>query len=253
MVSLDEQLSPEESALPPAELRFRVAGTEDANWFNQSGAMSVQDLARGLAAIGASLGDFADILDWGCGCGRILRALPTELTTPAHRVYGCDIDKEAIAWVRSNLPWVRASVNDGLPPLAYPNDSFDLIYNHSVMTHLDETYQDAWLSELRRIIRPKGIVTLTVNGLERAREWLRSFPPDSPEPKQIEAALRDQGIFYVYHDSWRGGPFPDFYHSAFHDVRYVFEHWGEYLDVRCYIPSGALNHQDLVVLQRRAE
>jgi hypothetical protein len=121
------------------------------------------------------------------------------------------------------------------------------------MTHLDETYQDAWLAELQRIVRPKGVVTLTVNGLERAREWLKTFPPESPEPKQIEAALRDQGIFYVYHDSWRDGPFPDFYHSAFHDPRYVLEHWGEYFDVRCYIPFGALNYQDLVVMQRRPE
>jgi hypothetical protein len=41
-------------ALPPPRLRYKVAGTEDGDWFAHSGRMSVADLSRALAAIGRS-------------------------------------------------------------------------------------------------------------------------------------------------------------------------------------------------------
>jgi len=49
--------------LPPADLRFRVAGTDHAEWFTKSGKMSVTDLSRGLASIGRSLDEFRDVLE----------------------------------------------------------------------------------------------------------------------------------------------------------------------------------------------
>ena len=48
--------------------------------------------------------------------------------------------------------------------LDYPNQSFDLVYAFSVFTHLDIKAQKAWRDELRRILRPRGILLLTVHG-----------------------------------------------------------------------------------------
>lgn len=38
--------------------------------------------------------------------------------------------------------------------------------------------------------------------------------------------------------------------EAFYGVRHIFDHWSKFLDVRCHIPRGALNYQDLIVLQK---
>ena len=53
------------------------------------------------------------------------------------RLYAFDIDQEGLSWVNEYLPWVETSCTDGLPPLAYADATFDLIFNHSVMTHLE--------------------------------------------------------------------------------------------------------------------
>ena len=233
--------------LPPPHLRYKVAGTEDADWFTHSGRLSLADLSRALAAIGRSFEQFEDVLEWGCGCGRILRHLPPP---PAPgRIHGFDIDQEAISWVSENLPWVETSRTDGLPPLRYPNASFDLIFNHSVMSHLDAFYQDAWLGELRRILHPGGIATLTVHGRHAFRTFLDGLPPGSLARSTYAASFRTEGIVFVKSDHWTGD-FPDFYHTSYNDVSYILDHWARFLDVCCYIPRGALNYQDLVVLQR---
>jgi SAM-dependent methyltransferase len=233
--------------LPPERLRYKVAGTNSAEWFAKSGQMSVQDLVRALAAIGRSLEQFDDVFEWGCGCGRILRHLPPP--NAPKRVYGNDIDEEAIAWVKENLPWVETSRTDGMPPLPYPDNSFDLIYNHSVMTHLDAVYQDAWLAELCRVLKPGGIITLTVSGRNAFQMFLDTLPADSPMRSFHAAKLYREGIDFISQDQW-SPDFPEFYHTTFHDVTYVFNHWSQFLDLRCYIPKGALDYQDMVVLQK---
>ncbi len=247
MILPSPDVANEEIPLPPDRLRYKVAGTEASEWFIKSGQMSVLDLDRALASIGRLFDEFSEVLEWGCGCGRILRHLP-----PPHapkRLHGNDIDREAIAWVSENLPWVATSRTDGMPPLPYADNSFDLIFNHSVMTHLDATYQDAWLAELRRVLRPGGIVTLTVSGRNAFQMYLETLPADTPARMLRAAELHGNGIVFIGQDQWTGD-FPDFYHTTFHDVDYIFDHWAKFLDIRSYIPRGALDYQDMIVLQK---
>jgi SAM-dependent methyltransferase len=188
-------------------------------------------------------------MEWGCGCGRILRNVPPPVAPK--RLYGNDIDRDALAWVDENLPWVETSRTDGMPPLPYADNSFDLIFNHSVMTHLDEDYQDAWLAELHRVVRPGGIVTLTVSGQHAFQMFLDTLPPDSAARAIHVEKLREQGIDFIDQDNW-ASEFPDFYHTTFHSAEYIFRHWSTILDIRAYIPRGSLDYQDMIVLQKRA-
>lgn len=45
-----------------------------------------------------------------------------------------------------------------------PDASVDLIYGISVMTHIRESQQEAWLKELERILTPGGVMILTSCG-----------------------------------------------------------------------------------------
>ena len=127
-----------------------------------SGRQSVRELERTLAIIDRSLDSFESILDFGCGCGRMLLWL--EEIGRTRSLHGTDIDKEAIAWCRAHLPYVRVSVNGPDPPLPYPDRSFDLVFNHSGFTHIDERRPDLWLTELLRVTRTGGFVVLSVHG-----------------------------------------------------------------------------------------
>jgi len=147
--------------VPPPKLRSMVAGTDDETWFLESGRRSVDDVKRALAAVGRTLDSFTDILDFGCGCGRMARWL---LGDPRCSLTGVDIDATMIEWCTEHLPGGRFETNAGLPPTKYADHSFDLVVNHSVFTHLDEEYQDRWLEELSRITRPDGVLVLSFSG-----------------------------------------------------------------------------------------
>ena len=224
--------------LPPEALRHRVHGAADEQSFLDVGRQCAQDILAGLQRIGRAPDSFESVLDFGCGCGRVLRWLAPELT-PA-RLFGTDIDRQAVAWCSKNLPGIAWSVNAGLPPTGYAAQSFDLIYAISVFSHLDEDFQFYWLNELRRITKPDGIVLLSIHG---------SYYLDTLEEGMV-AEIKAKGMLFVVSDGWKN-IFPDWYQIALHTKEYVLGSYGRYFDVLEYIPGGMGGVQDLVVLQRR--
>jgi|OpeIllAssembly_1097287.scaffolds.fasta_scaffold158410_2 SAM-dependent methyltransferase len=245
---MDETQVPE---LPGSDLRWRVAGHPDEVWFWNSGGMSIGNIGTMLSIIGKSFTDYPRALEFGCGCGRMLLHLKD--VGEKVELYGVDIDAEAIAWAQAHIPWVRCSVNDGLPPLAFPDAHFDLVFNQSVFTHLDEQYQDAWLAELRRIVKPGGNLVLSVSGEHPFSQLLDAHRAAGADPAALIETYRTKGIVFIEDDAWVGGPFPDFYHSTFHAPWYVFQHWSKYFDIKAYVTRGSLDFQDYLLLRRRED
>ncbi|MDX6689330.1 MAG: hypothetical protein QOG15_787 [Solirubrobacteraceae bacterium] len=102
------------------------------------------------------------VLDFGCGAGRILRHFLPEAELA--EFYGSDIDRPSIEWLGRHMsPPLRVLTNGESPPLALASSSFDLIYATSVFTHITD-YWAAWLLDLRRILKPDGILIATFHG-----------------------------------------------------------------------------------------
>lgn len=213
--------------LPPANLRFRVHGAADAATFLQAGRQCAEDIGRTLKILSRDIGSFSDILDFGCGCGRVLRWLHSESSA---RFYGVDIDGQAIAWFHSCLPFAQFAQNSIRPPLPFPAGTFDLVYGVSVLTHLDEEIQNAWLHELKRVTRPGSVLLLTVHG------DLTTSGLCEPE---IEV-LRERGFFFKIFQTgkYKSDGLPDFYQSTFHTKEYVDRVWSEFFEVNAYLPRG---------------
>lgn len=234
------------SPLPPAELRLRVAGTDDSEWFDKSGEMHVRRFAEALSTVGRSYEQFRDVYDFGCGPGRMLRHLRSR--APHARLFASDIDQHSIAWLREHMPGVDARVNGWLPPLPFPTRSFDLVLGYSVFTHLSESYQDAWLAELRRVTRPGGIVLLTFHG-ESSWQWHReqSSMAAAEDLPELEARRRARGFLH-----WQEGVspgFPDFYRTSFHLPGYIQRHWSRWFEVVRILESPGGAEHDVVVLR----
>jgi SAM-dependent methyltransferase len=224
--------------LPPPELRTRVAGTDDADWFNSSGRMAVDDICAALAAVDRSLGDFSRVYDFGCGCGRL--TLPLTDLIPSACLTATDTDGEAVAWLKGRLPDARIETNEQLPPISFPDNSFDLIIGWSVLTHLPEHYQDSWLAELSRVLSPTGVMLLTVHG--------PSFFDivGSPQDDPVRTALPERGLI-VLENYGPNSPFAPYYQTTFHHPDYIRSHWAKWLDVLAIIPGAARPTHDMVV------
>ncbi len=104
------------------------------------------------------------VCEWGCGPGRIMRHLPSLAAGALVEFYGSDYNRAAIAWCRAHLPGVTFLENDLAPPLPVADGFFDLVFCRSVFTHLSPDMHDRWIVELRRVVRPSGVVILTTHG-----------------------------------------------------------------------------------------
>lgn len=146
--------------MPPPELRVAVAGSAHADWFSRSGQAQADRFAALAAAHGAPLDAGLEVLDFGCGSGRIARWLAPEVIGAGGGFSGSDLNPRLVAWCRANLPG-RYDRNRLRPPLQRPDASLDVVYAYSVFTHLREPQARAWLAEIARVLRPGGLALLT--------------------------------------------------------------------------------------------
>jgi 2-polyprenyl-3-methyl-5-hydroxy-6-metoxy-1,4-benzoquinol methylase len=151
--------------IPPTRLIELVTASPEIGWFLQSGRMAADSMKYALRRNKLYLEDFKAILDFGCGCGRVIRWL-SSLNGP--RIYGVDYNQDLIKWCQRHLGnYGEFQTNYLLPPVDFPENKFDLIYALSVLTHLTEEYQRSWMNEFARLLSPGGILILTLHGKSR--------------------------------------------------------------------------------------
>lgn len=121
------------------------------------------------------------VAEWGCGLGRLLRAMPGHF-----RMTGFDYNPSAIGWCSDNIPGASFALNGLMPPLPAGDEAFDALYCISVFTHLSEAAHRAWAGELARVLKPGGVLLASFHGPEQAGGLL-------PE----ERALFDAGQLVV--------------------------------------------------------
>lgn len=235
---------PSDEVLPPEHLRVRVHGSADAASFVKEGSTAYVQFGTYLKRyFWNSFEDFSRILDWGCGCGRMLRYFPDSARA---KLVGIDIDAEAIEWCRQAFAASEFMTVKPEPPVAIANETFDLIYANSVMTHLSERTHVEWLLELRRLAKPNAIVLLTTLGdvgCWKARFSGRLFS---------DWRIHGSGFFDV-------GRNPDldslgideYYRNTFISHDYIANNWSRYFDIIDFIPTAVGGIQDLTILRRR--
>lgn len=173
-------------------------------------------LKKTLLRNDVDLAGIQDILDFGCGVGRVVR----QFRGDPFRLHGSDINRESVDWCRRNLPFARFEVNGADPPLVFPDQSFDFIYTFSVFTHFTEQQQFAWMAELRRVLRPRGYLYLTTCG--------ESYLPSMTSAER-EAFTRGEQV--VREPEQAGNP--EHYGAclAIHPRQYVLDHLTRGFDV----------------------
>lgn len=226
---------------PPVSLMKRVSSSEDKIYFMTSSFKSYYDFWS-LACKYVDPKQIKTVLDWGCGCGRMTKVFLKLSGIP--EIHGCDIDAEAIDWCEKNNTNIHFTVIPPEPPTGYPDNYFDLVISHSVLTHLTKDMQLDWLNEMKRIIKPRGFLLTSIHG-EFATYF--SFPNTNTKRSEI---LKD-GICDKIKDPYLDGIAPrDYYRLTYQSQEYTKKVYGKIFEVLDYVESGSLNFQDIVVMQK---
>jgi SAM-dependent methyltransferase len=140
-----------------------VTGSADAAWYTDGGRLAAESIGGTLRDAGLAPGNFQAILDFGCGCGRVIRHW-RPLTSAA--LHGSDSNPALVEWCRRNLPFAKFQSNTLEPRLDFADQQFEFAYALSVFTHMPEKLQQPWMRELWRILRPGGHLLITTQGQE---------------------------------------------------------------------------------------
>ena len=89
----------------------------------------------------------------------------------------------------------RLSLRRPLPDRDLPTASINIIYAHSVFTHIPLEHQVVWLRELERLLRPGGWLAITFLGRAQQEALLN---------EQQQGTLRTKGEVQVYPDTLPG-------------------------------------------------
>ena len=137
----------------------------------------------------------ACVLDYGCGYGRLLRLMM--YFADEAKLHGCDPWDESIKLCRDAGIKCDLKITDYLPQtLPYAAASFDLIYAFSVFTHTSERATKTALAALAKIIKPEGVLVITI----RPPEYWGYHQPLSPAQREkLEAAHGRSGYAFLPH------------------------------------------------------
>ena len=225
--------SPDGLPIPPFWLRAQVAGTIDASDFYRRGMADVETISGILQRRDIDIRDLGTVLDFGCGCGRVIRHLQSKTRA---ELFGTDHSTKLITWCESNLSFATFGTNQLEPPLDFPDGKFDFIYALSVFTHLPARLQVMWMDELRRVLKRGGVSSAI-------HAWRAPLHGLSDREK---AKFRDGQLVVK-----RPGSAGSNYCVSYHPETYVRDYLAKGFKVVDFIPQGATGtaHQDLYLLE----
>lgn len=181
---------------------------ENARFYIASGAASSEEVFResgrhdldGAVLDGIELHPEAEVLEIGCGVGRLLVPLSERVA----RAYGVDISPAMIERARTycaERPNVSLSTTDGtLGQIA--DAALDFVYSYIVFQHIPAVGPiAAYLREAARVLRPGGLLRFQVDGRHGAfRSGPETYDGVKLRPGEVCALVTDAGLEMV--DSW---------------------------------------------------
>lgn len=134
------------------------------------------------------------VLDYGCGWGRLMRLLYRYV--PTSNITGLDPWPPSLERCRETRVRGDLRTIDYIPKSLPVKGPYDLIFAYSVFTHISERAQTAVLDALHRVIRPDGLLALTI----RQRNYWENAPePDAEKRRSLLETHERNGFAFHRH------------------------------------------------------
>lgn len=226
--------SSSEPPIPPQHLMDLVVDPPEAAWYLQSGVFAFRDIQKTLSKNEINPSHFEEVLDFGCGTGRIAWRWKNEYGS---HVYGTDYNKDLVSFCRDNSEKVeRFSKNKIKPPLKYEEEKFSFVYANSVFTHLDAKLQKKWMGEVKRVLKKKSYVYITLHG-DSSKYMMNDRQKRKYNNGNIVVKRPDRAGTNVC--------------AAFHPPSYVKGSFSEGFDMLDHVPNGTRHAVQDIYLFRK--
>jgi SAM-dependent methyltransferase len=227
--------APRPLPIPPPALRASVGRSSSREEFLEAGAVAALEIVAAFLKNRDASRAYPVWLDFGCGPGRIARCIRD--AGVGDEIVGVDPNSSAIAWCTTHLPFGRFVTIETSPPLPLAESSVDVVFAASVFTHFSEDEARGWLAEMRRILRPGGLLIASTHSASVA-----ALRPELDGPARD--ALGARGFTFLA----GSGPFND--RAAFHTRDYLAGEWGRSFEMCSYEPAALFRFQDLSVWRK---
>ncbi|MEG3973332.1 class I SAM-dependent methyltransferase [Microcoleus sp. herbarium8] len=244
---------------PPEELQRQLVGMSGQQALNEAFNFYSEVKRYAGKLLWQKLGQDSHILDFMCGWGQIIRFFLKDITVD--NLYGIDVDPAMIDICVNTIRQGNYSVVKPEPPTEFANNSFDVVYAYSIFSHLSEPVHIKWVEEFSRILKPGGILVVTVWG-RNFIEFCRSLRGQSHEfdcYKALANSFLDTDAAFADYDNGKflysptsGSPTrpPSFYGEAVISPGYVNREWTKYLTFCDFVDDPAKFNQAVIVMQK---
>ena len=230
--------------VPPGWLVQAFTGVPDARNFMADGQREASLYLEWYEKWFGRLPDEVRVLDFGCGCGRVLQHLPQR---GSRQYFGIDLHRDAVDWLRMAQPSAQVYYGSETPPLDTAIGEIDFLYAISVFTHLSEQHEAAWMAEWKRILKDGSALFVTFRG----EDWLEQHSTPQHRELILEGMEKNGGRFFQAHSFWEG-IFPAFYGGAYHTHEFVKRTWGQEFEILEILPCDRTqNRQNLAIMRTR--
>lgn len=131
------------------------------------GASALRSIELAMSATAKR--DVKSVLDLPCGHGRVLRHLKARF--PEAKLTACDLDRDGVDFCASRFGAVPVYSMEQ-PELIRIDDTFDLVWCGSLLTHLAPKRWEGFLRLFTSVLQPGGLLVFTTLGRLPA-EWIR--------------------------------------------------------------------------------
>lgn len=198
--------------LPSQEAQMRWVGDSGLNLQIKTANIARLFQIMAYKHMGKSLSDL-NILDYGCGWGRILRFM--NYLAPLENIYGVDVMESSLDECRKSHVPNKIEMCDRRPvDLPFEGVTFDFIYAFSVFTHLPEDVATTVLKAIRKRVAADGVLIATLLPVEY---WNTREGKEWPKPETLTKMRTDYAqkgyAFNPHHGS----------NNTYGDTTYTFE------------------------------
>lgn len=218
-------------------------------------------IKQAMEKYGRALDRDSKVLDFGCGWGRFTRFFMREVSP--RNIYGVDPLQEAIDLCKKTNPLCQFQRIEVVPPIPFPDGTFDLIYLYSVFSHLSEEVHDRWLTEFHRIMKPGAILVATTwdrGYIERCEQVRRGHSVGMTHPMSHKAFVEPEKWLAKY-DAGEFCHSPiganmelteSFYGESCIPAGYVEKRWSDRFEPREYLYVDMRTRwQNVIVAQKK--